>query len=83
MSFPVHNSPENDPRKIFFNLEDDILSVVEYLAVISSMTRARHLELTQDEASGLHRLILQAEDHAIAIRDGFRMASGEPERGRA
>lgn len=83
MSFPIHTSPENDPRKIFFNLEDDILSVVEYLAVISSMTRARRLELSQDEASGLHRLILQAEDHAIAIRDGFRMASGEPERGRA
>lgn len=83
MSFPAHPSPDDDPRKIFFNLEDDILSVVEYLAVISSITRARHLELTQDEASGLHRLILQAEDHAIAIRDGFRKAAGEPERGRA
>ncbi|GEM_PF-6951287 len=83
MSFPAHTSPENDPRNIFFDLEDDILAVVEYLAMITSITRVRHLELTTDEAGGLHRLLMEAEDHAIAIRDGFRKASHDPERGRA
>jgi LAS superfamily LD-carboxypeptidase LdcB len=61
----------------------DIHAVVEYLAMITSITRVRHLELTQDEAGGLHRLLMEAEDHAIAIRDGFRKASRDAERGRA
>lgn len=82
MSFPAHTSPNNDPRKIFFELEDDILAAVEYVAIIASITRTGRLELTKDEASGLHRLVLQLEDHAIAIRDGFRKASHETERGR-
>ncbi len=83
MSFPVHTSPEDDPRKIFFDLENDICAVVDYLAVITSITQVRHFDLTKDEASGLHRLLMEAEDHAIAIRNGFRKASRESERGRA
>lgn len=74
MSFPVHTSRDNDPRKIFFNLEDDILSIVEYIALIVGITEAEPRDLTKDELSGLHRLILQVQDHAIAIRDGFRTA---------
>ena len=81
MSFPAHTSPEDDPRNIFFDLEDDIRSVVEYVALIVSITQAADLELSKDETLGLHRLILQVKDHAIAIRDGFNKASGDPARG--
>lgn len=82
MSFPAHTSSKDDPSNIFFDLEDDIRSVVEYVALIVSITQVADLELTKDETSGLHRLILQVQDHAIAIRDGFHKASGDPERGR-
>jgi hypothetical protein len=63
--------PDNDPRKIFFHLEDHILSVVEYLALLEATSRA---ELIDDVEKGAYRLILDLQDHASAIRDGFRTA---------
>ncbi len=71
MSFPAHASPDNDPRKIFFRLEDDILSIAEYIALIVKLTQ---FEMDDDERLGVHRLAMEVQDHALALRDGFREA---------
>jgi hypothetical protein len=63
--------PDDDPSKIFFRLENHIHSVVEYLAVLEATSRA---ELIDDVEKGAYRLILDLQDHANAIRDGFRTA---------
>jgi hypothetical protein len=68
--------PGTDHRKIFFDLEDDILSIAEYVALLVTLTQA---DLDSDERLGLHRLACEVQDHAIAVRDGFRKAFGGPE----
>lgn len=69
-------TPSADQLKIFFDLEDDILSVVEYLALLIDITAG---EMTEDETRGAHRLILAVQDHALAIREGFRKAFWQAE----
>jgi hypothetical protein len=71
MSFPAHTPPEINPRKIFFRLENDILSIAEYIALIVKLSQ---FEMDDDERLGVHRLAMEVQDHANAIRDGFREA---------
>ncbi len=63
--------PVTDPRKIFFNLENDIHSIAEYIALIVNLTQ---FEMDDDERLGVHRLAAEVQDHALALRDGFREA---------
>lgn len=67
----IHSLPDDDPRKIFFRLEDDILAIVEYVALL---VPASLQELDNDGRAGMHRLTLDIQDHALAIREGFRKA---------
>lgn len=72
-TFDMRSLPDDDPRKIFFHLEDDILSVVEYIAVLEAATRSELLANGDDE-KGAYRLILKIQDHAYAIKHGFKVA---------
>jgi len=79
-TFNFRDAPDDDPRKIFFRLENDILSVVEYIALLEATSR---VQLDEDVEKGMYRLILEIQDHAEAIRDGFRTAFASGPRGAA
>lgn len=36
-------------------------------------------DLCDDKRKGIHRLILDTQDHALAIREGFREAFPDPD----
>lgn len=67
----VSDLPDTDPRKIFFRLEDDILSVADYVNIIIAVT---DLSGGDETFQALNRLAYQIKDHADAVRDGFRKA---------
>jgi hypothetical protein len=67
-----------DARKIFFHLEDDILSVAEYAALVVHLTSQ---DLEPDEQNALLRVAMQMQDHANAVRAGFRSAFAQPKGG--
>jgi hypothetical protein len=76
----ISSLPESDPRRIFWNQEDDIHSLVEYVALLVAITKRSPMEMDEDEQSGLHRLVLEVQDHALSLREAFRQAfSPEPE----
>lgn len=71
MIFSDQAPSKADPRKIFFGLEDDIHSIAEYITLIVNLTQ---FEMDDDERLGVHRLAMEVQDHALALRDGFREA---------
>jgi hypothetical protein len=71
MSDVIQDLPE-DPLKIFFRLEDDIHSLVDYVAVLVSVTS--NAEMDEDQQCGVHRLLLDVQDRGLALREGFRKA---------
>lgn len=74
---PTTQTP-TDAWKIFFHLENDILSIAEYAALIVHLTSQ---DLDQDERNAIIRVAMQMQDHAKAIRDGFREAFTQPKGG--
>lgn len=76
----ISSLPESDPRRIFWRQEDSIHSIVEYVALLVAITKRSPMELDEDEQSGLHRLVLDVQDHALSLLEAFRTAfSPEPE----
>ncbi len=56
MIFSDQTPPKTDPREIFFDLENDILSITEYMALIVNLTQ---FEMDDDERLGVHRLAME------------------------
>jgi hypothetical protein len=69
----IKRLPESDPARVFFRLEADVHSIVDYMAVICHVM-SDPKSIDPDIENGIVRLLSTVQDHAFRVQAGFREA---------